>query len=164
MYAGKEKIISSRKEPEENLENVSSSFETYSETSTEQLKIRNDLSDSNLSSEVAYHQLNYNYGYLKEDGLVLPSKLDILLNKKPICAEISSIKELSEDQGVYCLATGTSFTSHFSSVTNSHCVDSDQEINLSVYSSMDEKEKQTHLSLFEMTPVKAKIPLRKHLI
>ncbi|CAF0887701.1 unnamed protein product, partial [Brachionus calyciflorus] len=87
--------------------------EQYSSSSQCQLKIRND----DLYQSI-------------ENGLV-PSKLDILLNKKPLSPdtsnfiEISSIKEISEDQGVYCVASGASFTSDLSSA--SECVDSVSE-------------------------------------
>lgn len=71
-------------------------------------------------------------------------------------------KESSEDQGVYCLATGTSLSmsSNISSVTNSQFVDSDynqsscssiiiESTNNNNISPID----LTRLSLFDMTPM-----------
>lgn len=139
--------------------NYSSSFGTCSYTTTDQLKIRNDFSETSLESPSwqssnMYQEFNYNYEKL------VPSKLDILLNKKPISAEnsqfveVSSIKELSEDQGVYCLATGTSFTSNFSSVSNSHCVDTEHDISSGYSIDVNERVEKTRLSLFDLTPIK----------
>ena len=107
----------------------------------------------------------------------MPSKLDILLNKKPLPnrvissnnreEELSSIKistsneeeMLSADHGVYCLATATSFTSNISSVTNSQCVD-DAEVNAcmsnfptaAVLAAANNRYSRTQLSLFDLTP------------
>ena len=92
-----------------------------------------------------------------ERGLV-PSKLDVLLNKKPIspdCSEfieVVSDKEVSEDQGVYCVATGTSFESNLSNA--SECIDS-----ASNFSLMDASGQQIviglekKLCLFDLTPM-----------
>jgi len=76
-------------------------------------------------------------------------------------------KESSEDQGVYCLATGTSFSmsSNISSVTNSQFVDSDYIRDVSSNESTHEAScvipinpiNMTRLSLFEMTPSRKQI-------
>ena len=76
-------------------------------------------------------------------------------------------KESSEDQGVYCLATGTSFSmsSNISSVTNSQFVDSDYIRDVSSNESTHEASSvvpispfnMTRLSLFEMTPSRKQI-------
>lgn len=112
----------------------------YSDSSECKLKIRNDdLYDS------------------VERGLV-PCKLDVLLNRKPIspdCSnfiEVVSDKEISEDQGVYCVATGTSFASDLSNA--SECIDS-----ASNFSLMDANGQEIvlgvekKLSLFDLTPM-----------
>lgn len=72
-------------------------------------------------------------------------------------------KESSEDQGVYCLATGTSFSmsSNISSVTNSQFVDTDFSHDDSSNASLTTNNipvspiNSTRFSLFDMTPMRS---------
>ena len=144
------------------------------------LKSKNFVSLENLS----YHQMNQimpistryhlnssfrnecnKFDYIKQDARVPSCRLEQIfkdLNEY----EVSSIKiekESSEDQGVYCLATGTSFSlsSNISSVTNSQFVDDMYQFEQSCSSSSSSSSssnngylinEKTRLSLFDLTP------------
>jgi hypothetical protein len=158
----------------------SPSSEFFNQTrSPPRLTIRSEPSSSFRTSgdETSMNRVDSNYGFvttnMANDERVVPCKLDILLNKMPLSNsellarvnamshELSSInmannEELSDDHGVYCLATGNSFTSNISSVTNSQCVDN--EVNAYFRENNQSKRlNKTRLSLFDLTPTPVKL-------
>lgn len=150
-----------------------------SERRRNQLQIRSDhpsiKTGASLGDDLDKIAENYGAFVHFSDERQVPSRLDILLNKQPLQSrieiinhhngELSSIKGeideeiLSGDHGVYCLATatGTSFTSNISSVTNSQCVDAEVNgyLNLKELESPTGHNK-TRLSLFDLTPTPLK--------
>jgi hypothetical protein len=128
------------------------------------LKIRNDLS-KNINDE--FEDSNTFNIY----STVIKSKKMAQTEAQKNCFnsafEVSTIQmehkeESSDDQGIYCIATGLStysLSSNFSSVTNSHCCDAtERDLSCDMLDTVDrsgkksEQTEKTRLSLFEMTP------------
>jgi predicted transcriptional regulator YheO len=142
-----------------------------------QLRIRNDLSvNSNLSQQRQHYQHGEMfqirctnnqscsaYDLNQVDGgcggeVIVPSKLDIMLNKRPLNLAEDMIfsfrkenESISEDQGVYCVPTGlSSSASSPATESNISSVTSNQANFKAPLASTNGTDK---LSLFDMTPV-----------
>ena len=127
-------------------QNLSSTLNT---TSTQSSSLEQIQSDNELQ--------------IRNDNSLYQQYYEPINNEKMYSSITNLEKESSEDQGVYCLATGTSFSlsSNISSVT-SHCVDPDNNLNSTCKSPVVDKcrdlvssfngNNNTKLSLFDLTP------------
>ena len=152
----------------------SSSFSSTSTSSdiSSELKIRNDLSKTSLQKSIENNQLlvpslyqHVNSSTQKQDARVPACQQTVkMLNDS---FNTSSTRIENEEQGVYCIATGMSFslTSNISSVTNSQFVDDNYQMNIGspvssssssdlnfIASSKFQNTNCTKLSLFDLTP------------